>query len=325
MKREILATICGAMLCCSCSDSYYLANDLGLDKLNSEYELYSSGETVLTRAGDEEKIETRASEDSIKASMDAYVTELMNRTSIAKERVMRSTYGVTGNLVGVFKNGSCSSYKELTVHLDCEDKRTKQKLIGEVGDTDYDGSGNIDMRFCLTEAYRYYPGGVFLINNNYIGERYILVRHHDTEDGSKGNWVYCSAESDDYNMESISTGFTHITPSDAVLAWAFPAAAKQLWESYEKGPVTNIHYGLLAPEGRESGSFLVDDEDSRNANWMKVYSGSTLRKDFANDRPQSVMRWFGIEGGGNTIYKVMLSTSSKFGLDKYYAPGMGGW
>ncbi len=44
----------------------------------------------------EKKIETLASEAEIQASMDEYKAELMNRESVAKERVMRDVYAAKG-------------------------------------------------------------------------------------------------------------------------------------------------------------------------------------------------------------------------------------
>lgn len=100
MKKHLLFTLLGALTCYSCSNSYdLLENDLELAKAATDYE-------VSTRAIEEDtdslKIETVADEETIQQLMDDYVTELMNRTSVAKEKVMRTVYSASDDVVGVF-------------------------------------------------------------------------------------------------------------------------------------------------------------------------------------------------------------------------------
>ena len=129
-------------------------------QLNSEYD-----DVKAKEADDEgEKIETLASEAEIQASMDEYKAELMNRESVAKERVMKTAYAAATNVVGVFKISSCGTYKELRISMDCEDKRDNSYTTGNVGAT-YIENGNVNFVFCLTNANRYYPGGVLLVDH----------------------------------------------------------------------------------------------------------------------------------------------------------------
>ena len=125
--------------------------------------------------------------------MDEYEQELMNRQSVAKERVMRTAYTGTTDVVGVFKVESCGTYKELTLYLDAEDTRQNSKIEGYVGDTFVDNNGNVRFKFCLTEATQYYPGGVFLVDHiNYSqfgGTMDILVRYHDCDDKHTDNKI----------------------------------------------------------------------------------------------------------------------------------------
>ena len=88
----------------------------------------------------------------------------MNRESVAKERVMRTAYAAATNVVGVFKISSCGTYKELRISMDCEDKRDNSYTTGNVGAT-YIENGNVNFVFCLTNANRYYPGGVLLVDH----------------------------------------------------------------------------------------------------------------------------------------------------------------
>ena len=110
MKRNIFIALAAFAICSSCSDNYYLPEtEQDLAQLNSEYD-----DVKAKEADDEgEKIETLASEAEIQASMDEYKAELMNRESVAKERVMRTAYAAATNVVGVFKISSCGTYKEL--------------------------------------------------------------------------------------------------------------------------------------------------------------------------------------------------------------------
>ena len=89
MKRNIFIALAAFAIC----DSYYLPEtEQDLAQLNSEYD-----DVKAKEADDEgEKIETLASEAEIQASMDEYKAELMNRESVAKERVMRDVYAAKG-------------------------------------------------------------------------------------------------------------------------------------------------------------------------------------------------------------------------------------
>lgn len=132
---NFLLMLCGAVAFASCSESSLLGdNEMALIELNQTYELAEADSKGLDDEDDGPKIETIADEATIKESMDKYITEMMNRQSNAKERVTRSADGLDG-LVGVFKVGSCGSYKELEIKLDCEDKRTISKVTGKVGDS----------------------------------------------------------------------------------------------------------------------------------------------------------------------------------------------
>ena len=101
MKRNIFIALAAFALCSSCSDWYYLReNEQDLGHLNCEYD-----DVKAKEADDEgEKIETLASEAEIQASMDEYKAELMNRESVAKERVMRDVYAAKGVLLVYLKS-----------------------------------------------------------------------------------------------------------------------------------------------------------------------------------------------------------------------------
>ena len=81
-----------------------------LAKAAADYEVSTRS---MEENADTLKIETVADEETIQKLMDDYVTELMNRTSIAKEKVMRTVYSASNDVVGVFKICSCGVYTEL--------------------------------------------------------------------------------------------------------------------------------------------------------------------------------------------------------------------
>lgn len=149
----------------------------------------------MTRAAinetDSLKVETIADEQAIQTTVDEYMTQLMNNPAIAKQKVMRTLYNTTCDVVGVFKVGSCGVYKELEINMDAEDTRQDSKKTGNTGDSFVDGNGNIRFKFCLTEASQFYPGGVFLLDHvdyapsyggSWNGTMQVVIRYHDCDD-----------------------------------------------------------------------------------------------------------------------------------------------
>ena len=321
MKKHLLFAFLGALACCSCSNSYdLLENDAELAKAAEDYELTTRAVGTET---DTVKIETIADEQAIQATMDEYEQKLMNRLSVAKERVMRTAYAATTDVVGVFKVGSCGTYKELTLHLDAEDTRQNSKVSGPVGDTYVDGNGNVNFKFCLTEANRYYPGGVFLVDHiNYAlagGTMDILVRYHDCDDKHTDNKVMNSTHPIYTTKESISNGYTEVN-NNAALAWAYPPYPRNVWAPMELGPKQSITYGVLldGPAFTDRGIIYVDDEDSSNKNWLKRYKG------YKEDTSSISSGMHGIEGTDNTRYYVVLNTDKEdFVLRNLYHPNFG--
>lgn len=320
MKRNIFIALAALTICSSCSDSYYLSEtEQDLAQLSSEYD-----NTKLNEEEDEgEKIETLASEEEINASMDEYKTMLMNRTSVAKERVMRTAYAAVTDVVGVFKINSCGTYKELRISMDCEDRRDNSYTTGNVGAT-YIENGNVNMMFCLTNANRYYPGGVLLVDHINYSRSYtqglytqyvdmdVFVYHHDSEDKNPSNYVF----SDDsrYNHKSLIKGYANIG-DDVTLAWGFPQYLRAIELGSHYG-APGIQYGLLSTTNAATGTIHCDDEDSNNKNWMQRYKrGTTLDNSFNAD---IALKEYGVTSNGNTTYSVSLSTDTKFSKNNPY-------
>ena len=297
---NFLLMLCGAVAFASCSESSLLGdNEMALIELNQTYELAEADSKGLDDEDDGPKIETIADEATIKESMDKYITEMMNRQSNAKERVTRSADGLDG-LVGVFKVGSCGSYKELEIKLDCEDKRTISKVTGKVGDSSVDKNGNVSFRFCLTEANRFYPGGVLLINSHSYSNKAVL-RHHDVEDSNPSSQVYINGVE---QGDRLVGKYTSVTRDDAVLAWE--PMGNRPW-NVPVGPAY-IQYGLVVLPSQSCGRILVDDEDKNNKNWVKLYENGVYT-DLLNEAGRD---HYGILVGENTEYCIGLSTEGSF-------------
>lgn len=255
--------------------------------------------------------------------MDEYEQELMNRQSVAKERVMRTAYTGTTDVVGVFKVESCGTYKELTLYLDAEDTRQNSKIEGYVGDTFVDNNGNVRFKFCLTEATQYYPGGVFLVDHiNYSqfgGTMDILVRYHDCDDKHTDNKIIDSTHPEYQRIDQLG-GYT-VVNSNVALAWAYPPYPRNQWGYIPGvGPRNSIKYGVLAYAYtiEDLGMIYVDDEDSSNKNWLKSYKGYTYKDKLSGDQGM-----YGINATDNTRYYVLLNTNKGFALNNIFHPNFG--
>lgn len=289
----------------SCSEnSCLLDNEQELGVLTRSYEA-----SILDE--DSAKVETRADDATIQAIMDAYVTDIMNSDAVAKQKVMRAVYS-ENNLVAVFKVGSCGNYQELEIHVDCEDRRGKSNTKGNVGDTNVDGNENVNLKFCLVEANRYYPGGVLLIDRTpscpYNLEN-IVVRGHDTEDNNEKNSVK-STHSYYNNNDNLSHWLTQVG-RNVNLAWGFPKGDPLY---YPVGPASKINYGLLSAVGASTGTIYFDDEDSNNKNFLQLWHRGTFDKDLGEGLHAS----YGIDADKNTTYNVSVSTDTKFYRNNIY-------
>lgn len=215
--------------------------------------------------------------------------------------------------------------KELRISMDCEDKRDNSYTTGNVGAT-YIENGNVNFVFCLTNASRYYPGGVLLVDHiNYnltLTQEYrrenrqmdVIVCHHDTEDNNPSNSLF----SDDnyYNDINHFMGYTKID-NDVTLAWGFPSNGAPFSIANYFGPA-GIQYGLLSTTNAATGTIHCDDEDSNNKNWVQRYNlGYTLDNSF---NESVALNDFGITENGNTTYSISLSTDAKFSKNNRFYP-----
>lgn len=195
-------------------------------------------------------------------------------------------------------------------------------LQGNVGASYVEG-GNVNFVFCLTNASRFYPGGVLLVDHINYNETFtqgyttqarkidVIVRHHDTEDSDPRNRIETSDERYTDNLKGYSSVDGNVT-----LAWGFPSMPLFNLASYV-GPV-GIQYGLLSTTQAATGTIRCDDEDKKNKNWIQRYNvGYTLDDSFNEAK---ALGDFGITANGNTTYSVSLSTDAKFKNNNRFFP-----
>lgn len=293
-KIHFIITTLTTIFCSCAGNSVLLDTESDLNKLISEYELAKS-ETV-----DELKNETVGDKDSIQMLQDNYVAEIMGRLEVAKEKVMRTAYSASSPRVGVFRAGSCGNYKFLSLAIDCENGRSKTRVEGNVGNCFVDGNDNMHLEFCLVEASSQFPGGVFLIED-VPNPMFIVVRHHDTEDGGHQSLWSDDPKYADGDLSRIS-GFSKID-YNATLAWELNRNIRGPWVpgAPPMGPV-GINYGVLSSSDMASGSLYFDDEDHNNKNWIQSWVGNK------QNTTRAAASYCGIEAGINTKYYVCFNT-----------------
>jgi hypothetical protein len=64
---------------------------------------------------------------------------------------------VGSEIFGVFKDGSCGSYRELDIKMDCEDNNQASMKKGYTGSTVVDNLGDIHYQFCLVNDRKNFP------------------------------------------------------------------------------------------------------------------------------------------------------------------------
>lgn len=152
----------------------------------------------------------------------------------------------------------------------------------------------------MTEANRFYPGGVLLINSHSYSNKAVL-RHHDVEDSNPSNQVYINGVE---QGDRLVGKYTSVTKDDAVLAWE--PMGNRPW-NVPVGPAY-IQYGLVVLPSQSCGRILVDDEDKNNKNWVKLYENGVYT-DLLNEAGRD---HYGILVGENTEYCIGLSTEGSF-------------
>jgi len=218
-----------------------------------------------------QKVETTADEnykESIRQELDR---------SISKQ----ITYLKSGSgWVGVFKNGSCGSYQELNIFMDCEDSNWYTSGWGWVGNNSIDAGGNVSLVFCVVSQYHFtrchFDYAVLDISGNPLPSGVNgFTRYIDNEDSGNINKVTL-------NGTTISGAYgNNFFNANTKLAFQFyPNNGSSQTDCFEYGIGYDgiyLHdFGLLAKAQSYTypsnilnyGSITSDDEDSGNANWL---------------------------------------------------------
>lgn len=245
-------------------------NNMLTEEISKVETRYQEGDIKIENTLDPnfQKIETSAVESYKKKIIQALEDSYSKQTTYLKS---------AGNKVGVIKSGTCGSYQELMVFMDCEDGSNNISSVNEwVGDCGRDSNGNITLRFCVVN------GAYFeRTNSNYAvlnltglsswpyGMGYIY-RYFDNEDNNNANsftldgtplWNYWFGRC--YLGSNIGLGFYHYIANSSSPTY----------------PNLGFSYGVFGQFGNSKGSIITDDEDNKNANSCQVAS-----YDYANLR-----------------------------------------
>lgn len=274
-------------------------NNTLTDEIGKVETRYQEGDIKIENTVDPafQKVETSAPE--------SYKEKI--RQDLEKSYSKQTTYlKSVGNEVGVIKTGTCGSYKELIVNMDCEDGSNNiSKSVGWVGDCTVNSLGNVTLKFCVVgDAYfsiakndfavldlngilpvSYWPNGVGSIQ-----------RYFDNED--TGNKNSFSLGGTPFWGANGKCNFTN----NVNLAFYYYAGDQSRYNDYCNASL-GFSYGVFGWFGNNHGWIDTDDEDYRNANsliispWNKE-TGS--RPSYYNiGRVQNI-----VEGGNNTTLYI---------------------
>mgnify|MGYP000336087430 CR=1 FL=1 len=255
-------------------------------KIETDYVDGDIKEEFLFSKGDF-KNETVADEETI-----AFIS-----SKLKKNFSKKTVYNRTSNTqaVGVFKNGTCGSYKELVVHMDAEDSRNASRKVGFTGSSSIDYRGNVTLNFCIVDNNPFVyigptspfsnitaPVSYAVLNINASGGSYTLNRLFDNEDSGNANRTTYNG-SRIYSLGSNSFG------GNTLLSFkAYGPTNGQSYNpflGYPSFPNIGVSYAVLGDVytnrnySTNFGYISSDDEDRRNANYCDriLSNGSRTR------------------------------------------------
>ena len=235
--------------------------------------LYKEGDIKIENDLSEEKIETVAS------------PELMEKLEreLLKSYTKQTTYSKTSafGYVGVFRDGTCGSYEELYVKMDCEDRRTNSYEGGYTGDSGVvDGRHeNVVFRFCFVPngfKRTTYDFAVLNVSSTVPSGISRIRRHFDNEDNSNGN-ILMRNNVRKYGFYQMGSNYFY---KNTILSFLY----------YPRISTTNtpssvgFPYGVLGRFGNAQGYIRSDDEDSRNANWCKLWKYNDTNNGYDSEK-----------------------------------------
>ncbi len=270
MKKIIFLCFCALLASCSSDEELQDmgTNEEELANMANDYELVLKGYSLdeLNKEKDELTPTTQEETDA--------EPWLINELQKASEEMMSSNYGKlrneakayasTSNMVGVFKVGSCSGYREFVYHMDCEDGGDT-RAEGDIGATRVDGNGNVIFHFCLLPAGNY--GGGTLLLYDYVwdpaeGDVDVILRHHDNEDHNNKNQIID-------NGGLASTGISR-----------FDKNTDFYWRFSDKGSANGykVIRNAPAPIPMKSCYLHIDDENGKNANTATLWMHRVIQR-----------------------------------------------
>ncbi|MFN8208099.1 MAG: hypothetical protein U0T82_11915 [Bacteroidales bacterium] len=233
---------------------------------------YNYVENMRLAESSGEKIESDAPDNYI--SID--INNEINRIDKSPRIPLKSFGQYT---VGVIKSGSCGSYQEVDVFLDCEDDSPSSTTSGWVGDNTVDANKNVMLRFCAVPCNNFVPytypyavlrlGFQVLPTDSYGSVTYQLKRKWDTEDNNNKNAFYYTGTPD----PNLPPEWPNVNDGNWLLYFL-------MYKGNPSGtfPYFGISYGVFGTiaDASQRGYVRTDDEDNNNANWMRLQTLDAL-------------------------------------------------
>jgi hypothetical protein len=171
---------------------------------------------------------------------------------------------------GVFKDGSCGSYRELDIKMDCEDNNQSSTTKGYTGTTVVDNIGDIHYQFCLVNDRKNFPhistGKYALLSLDKRqptnGRNISFERYFDNEDHDNQNTVFLDGKQQSLPYDSFPG--VSISGNSSL---SFLLLLKDSSGPAKPPVLAGVpSYGVIGSFGDLKGSIYSDDEDYRNAN-----------------------------------------------------------
>jgi hypothetical protein len=202
--------------------------------------------------------------DASKELKEKIVTAL--NTSYSKTNALSAA---NNEIFGVFKDGSCGSYRELDIKMDCEDNNSASATKGYTGTTVVN-NGDIYYQFCLVNDRKNFPhisaGRYALLSLDKRqptnGTNISFERYFDNEDHDNQNTVLLDGNQQALPYDSFPG--VNISENSSL---SFLLLLKDS-SGPAKPPVLPgvSSYGVIGSFGEQKGYIFSDDEDYRNAN-----------------------------------------------------------
>jgi hypothetical protein len=199
-------------------------------------------------------------------------TELKQKIMTAMSNSYSKTNAIPAantEIFGVFKDGSCGSYRELDITMDCEDNNPASATHGYTGATVVN-NGDIKYRFCLVNDRKNFPqisSGKYAVlsldrRQATNGINISFDRGFDNEDHNNQNAVSLDGEKQALPFNSFAG--VNISGNSGLSFLLILRNANAAARPPILAGVTS--YGVLGNFGPQKGYIFSDDEDFQNAN-----------------------------------------------------------